>query len=331
MPENMTFDRIEEKIGKASPMVHAKTIDHLDPGALSWLAASTTMIASSNARGHVDIVLGGGAPGWAAGATALLDLPADALDDPDRLRAGNGFGSVFLVPGLREVLRINGRVMSSDAAVTRVAVEECYFHCGKALIRSDFWTEPTHDPIGATIADFAARCRFLGLGTADGDGHADLSPKGDPAGQTARVDGNSLCFADRPGNRRIDSFRNIIAQPHVAAALLVPGSADVVIARGTARIGDDIDWRRVFTVNDKTPELVTLIAATSIERYTSAALERAAPWRAAPAPPDVSPGKIAAGHLKLATGLASRLAGAVMSVPGLVERELDKDYRKNLY
>lgn len=331
MPENMTFGRIEEKIGKASPMVHAKTIGHLDPGALSWLDASTTMIASSTTRGHVDLVLGGGAPGWVAGATAWLDLPTDALDNSDRLRAGNGFGSIFLVPGLREVLRINGRVLSSDAAVARVAVEECYIHCGKALIRSEFWAEPTPEPIGATLAEFAARCRFFGLGTADGDGHADLSPKGDPAGQMVRVDGNSFRFADRPGNRRIDSFRNILVQPQVAAALLIPGRAEVVIARGTARIGEDSDWRRVFTVNDQTPALFTLIEATSVERYASGALARAAEWRTAPAPPGVSAGKIAAGHLKLAKGLGTKLVGVVMSVPGVVERELEKDYRKNLY
>jgi uncharacterized protein len=63
-------------------------------------------------------------------------------------------GLIFLIPGVKETLRVNGTAviardpallkefMSNDKAAllcTRVTIKECYFHCAKALIRSKLW------------------------------------------------------------------------------------------------------------------------------------------------------------------------------------------------
>lgn len=330
MNELTTREQLEERIGTPSSMVNAKMIAHLDSGALTWIGASAIMIASTSRNGEMDVLIGGGPSGWAGGDERTLTLPFRFLDDPERLITGSGFGSIFLVPSLREVLRVNGRIASTHGDVVRVAVEECYVHCGKALIRSDFWSAPA-GLASDTVEDLVRNCRFLAFATSDPNGHADLSPKGDPAGQMARLDDDALCFADRPGNKRIDSFRNIVQQPRVAAALLVPGTADIVTVRGTARITDDLSSRERFAVSDKVPDLVTQVTCTTVDRSRSAALGRASAWPAPPPPAGLSAGKIAAGHLKLARGIGAKLAGAVMSVPGLVERELAKDYKKNLY
>ena len=162
-------------------------------------------------------------------------LPIDALDETEPLRPGSGFGSTFLVPSCNEVVRVNGRVAARGTASVHVAVDECYVHCGKALIRSELWAATPLASAGNTIKEVVASCRFIGLATSDGAAHADLSPKGDPAGLMAKMDDGGLWFADRPGNRRIDSFRNMVVQPRAAAVLIVPGASDVVIARGTAR------------------------------------------------------------------------------------------------
>jgi hypothetical protein len=65
-----------------------------------------------------------------------------------------GVGLIFFVPGLSETLRVNGRArittdsvllypLTVNGKVPRsgilIAAEEIYFHCGKALIRSDLW------------------------------------------------------------------------------------------------------------------------------------------------------------------------------------------------
>ena len=69
-----------------------------------------------------------------------------------------GVGLLFLVPGVNETLRVNGLArMTADPEMLKplaaqgkepvagllVQVEEVYFHCGKALIRSRLWNPDT--------------------------------------------------------------------------------------------------------------------------------------------------------------------------------------------
>lgn len=325
-----THEQLEKHFGPPAAIVLAKTINHLDPGAISWITASTIMIASVTSEHGIDIVCAGGPPGWAGGDKTMLRLPANSLDAPQQLIPGSGFGSIFMVASLNELMRINGRVASNDGVEVRVAVEECFLHCGKALIRSDFWLAETDESNGS-LDHLAAHCRFMGLATCDPQSRADLSPKGDPAGLMVHLDHDTLRFADRPGNRRIDSFRNIIDQPRVAVALVVPGSHHLLVVTGRARITDDLAERERFTVSEKIPDLVTVIENISIDQRESRALATATAWPTAPAPEGVSVGKIGAGHLKLGKGVAAKLAGFAMSVPGLAESAMASDYKKNLY
>ena len=64
-----------------------------------------------------------------------------------------------------------------------------------------------------------------------------------------------------------------------------------------------------------------------------AALARARLWPAAPAPADIKPAKMFAEHLRLNKdkGLGARIASAAVSIPGLMRKALDKDYKDNLY
>lgn len=324
-------EQLEALFGPPNAMVMAKTINHLDPGALSWIAASAIMIASVAQKDDLEIVVGGGQPGWADGDRKMVCLPTNCLDMADCLVPGSGFGSIFMVPSIRELMRVNGRVLSNDGNVVSIAVEECYIHCGKALIRSEFWSDVTAEPDLASLGAFAEHCRFLALATSDSDGCADLSPKGDPAGLMVKIEGNTLRFADRPGNKRIDSFRNIVNHPRIAAAMIVPGMHKIAVVKGTARITDDLAERERLAVGDRVPDLATVVTDIDIELRDSAALARACAWPAPPAPTGLSAGRIASGHLKLAKSVGAKLAGAVMSVPGLVDRELARDYKKNLY
>jgi len=325
---------LERVIGKTPPPVNLKVIDHIDASARRWLAASPLMFAGFGDGQGIAMTLGGGTSAFASGGDpAILSIPLDLLDNPALAARGAGFGSLFLIPGVGETLRINGRVADCDGGMLRIAVEECYGHCAKALIRSDFWSAV---PLGEWPGDggaFVNASRFMALATIDAGGGADLSPKGDPAGCMARMEDDRMWFADRPGNRRADSFRNIIAQPRIAAALLIPGSAEVVMMRGRARLTTDEAARLAFAVRDRTPLLATRVDDVEIEIGTSAALGRAQLWPAAAAPADIRPAKMFADHVRLNKdkGLAARLAGALVSVPGLMQRGLDKDYKDNLY
>jgi hypothetical protein len=119
----------------------------------------------------------------------------------------------------------------------------------------------------------------------------------------------------------------------LAAALLIPGSAQVAILRGTAMLTDDDTARASFEVQGKVPLLATRVDDVEVDLRASPALARAALWPAAAAPADIKPAKMFADHVKLNKdkGLGARIAGAFVSVPGLMQRGLDKDYKDNLY
>ncbi|HET6523619.1 pyridoxamine 5'-phosphate oxidase family protein [Sphingopyxis sp.] len=329
-----SVDRLEAILGKTPPAVNLKVIDHVDESAMRWLAAAPLMFAGfGQGDAGIAVTLGGGAPGFATAEPGMLSIPLAMLDDPALAVPGASFGSLFLVPGIGETLRINGHVAAVADETARIAVTECYVHCAKALIRSGFWSADPSEVSPSTPGEFAVAARFMALATIDAAGAADLSPKGDPAGTMAHIAGDQLWFADRPGNRRADSFRNIIAQPRIAAALLVPGSPHIAIVRGTAMLTDDETPRASFEVQGKVPLLATRVDDVEIELRPSPALARAKLWPAAAAPADIKPAKMFADHVKLNKdkGLSARIAGAFVSVPGLMQRGLDKDYKDNLY
>jgi len=330
-----TVEALEGVIGKTPPPMHLKVIDHLDPGALRWISRSPLMFAGFGDGSGVGVTLAGGAHGFASGDARELRLPVALLDNPALARPGAAFGSLFLLPGIGETLRVNGRVTSVDGDEIRIAVDECYGHCGKALIRSEFWSAQPIASAPDDITAFVADSRFLALATIGAEGHADLSPKGDPAGCMAQLDGDTLWFVDRPGNRRVDSFRNIIERPRVALALLIPGAAQIAVLRGDARLITDEAARARFTVQDKTPLLAIRVDISAIELRASPALERANLWPVH-AQTDIDPATLFVEHIKLnkTTGIGATLARASLSVPGvtgLLKKGLDKDYKENLY
>jgi predicted pyridoxine 5'-phosphate oxidase superfamily flavin-nucleotide-binding protein len=329
-----SVEALEDVVGKTPPAMHLKVIDHLDGGALRWIAQSPLMFAGFGGGEGLAMTLGGGAPGFAGGDRNELHVPLAALDDPALVRPGAAFGSLFLLPGIGESLRVNGTVSAVDGKHARIAVEECYGHCAKALIRSQFWTAQPAEAPGEAY-DFAKASRFLALATLGASGHADLSPKGDPAGGMALIDGDVLWFADRPGNRRVDSFRNMVEQPTIALSLLVPGATRVALVRARARLTTDLAARERFAVNGKVPLLAIRAEIASLDLLDSPALARADLWPVR-TQSDINPAKLFVEHLKLnkTAGLGAALARASVAIPGmtgLMQKGLEKDYKDNLY
>ncbi|HUD29684.1 MAG TPA: pyridoxamine 5'-phosphate oxidase family protein [Novosphingobium sp.] len=327
-------EALEAVVGKTPPAMHLKVIDHLDAGALRWIARSPLAFAGFGGAEGLVMTLAGGAPGFAGGERDELRLPLAALDDSAPARPGASFGSLFLLPGIGESLRVNGQVVAVEADHARIRVDECYGHCAKALIRSQFWAAaPSDAPADAQA--FATASRFLALATLGAGGHADLSPKGDPAGGMALIEGDVLWFADRPGNRRVDSFRNIVEQPSVALALLTPGAVRVAVVRGHARLTTDAAMRARFAVNGKVPLLAIRVEIASLDLHDSPALARADLWPVR-AETDINPTRLFVEHLKLnrTAGLGAALARAsvaILGMTGLMQKGLEKDYKDNLY
>ena len=83
------------------------------------------------------------------------------------------------------------------------------------------------------------RSPFLCIGTADAEGNADVSPRGDPPGFVRVIDDQTIIIPDRPGNNRADTMQNIIANPKVGILFLIPGIDDTLRLNGRAEIIDD--------------------------------------------------------------------------------------------
>jgi len=151
----------------------AKVMQELDSEAISFLACSPLVFVATTNRSHdVDVSPKGDEPGFAqVSEPKTLLLPERsgnrlAFGFQNILQTGT-IGLIFVVPGVRETLRINGHaVLTKDPAllerfaaqgkpallVTRVSIDECFFHCGKALIRSKLWSPPEVDRSNAERA-----------------------------------------------------------------------------------------------------------------------------------------------------------------------------------
>ncbi len=153
-------ERLREVYGVPSERSLKKQLSRFDQHCRAFIARSPFLvIASSDPSGRCDASPKGDAPGF----VEVLD--DETLLIPDRLgnnrvdTIGNllerpGVGLIFFVPGLTETLRVNGRArITTDPALLEslavngkvprsgilVSADEVYFHCGKALIRSDLW------------------------------------------------------------------------------------------------------------------------------------------------------------------------------------------------
>src|SRR4249919_2474104 len=86
---------------------------------------------------------------------------------------------------------------------------------------------------------FISLSPFLVLATADGDGGVDASPRGDAPGFVAMRNDTTLIIPDRPGNRRVDSFSNVVRQPGIGMIFFVPGFNETLRVNGTGRVITD--------------------------------------------------------------------------------------------
>lgn len=322
---------LEACIGAAGLPVKMKIIDHLDAAARRWIAASPLAFVGVGSVDGPRVSVAGGPRGFAdVTGDGTLALPLEAIDGLGPVEAGQGAGVLFLAPGVGETLRANGRVRAVQDGRLEIVVEECFVHCAKALIRSEFWARGEPPP-PANAEGFVNAARFLALATMDVEGRIDISPKGDPAGLLIHLAGGRAALAERPGNRLAFGYRNMIQQPRVAALALVPGVARVAVFHGQAHLTTDEALRGRFVVEGKTPILATVIEGATPEVRPSPALERSAPWPGGP-PAEIDPAATLMAHLKLnkARGPTATLLRLAANRK-MISSGLEANYKSQLY
>jgi len=176
---------LRDLYGTVSPLAERKVLPRLDRHCRAFINLSPlVVIATADAAGGMDASPRGDAPGFVLvldDAHLLLpDRPGNnRVDSYGNIVASPGVGLLFFVPGIDETLRVNGKAaVITDAAKLAqaashgktpkagllIAVEEAFFHCGKALKRSRFWNSDDHvareafPSLGKIIADQTGQC-----------------------------------------------------------------------------------------------------------------------------------------------------------------------------
>ena len=161
---------LEEIIGTPEQRTANKARHRLHEVDRAWLAAAPlAFVATSDERGRLDVSPKGDPAGFAT----VLDDTTIAIPERTGNRRADGFhnilrnphvGLLFLIPGRGDTLRINGRATIVrdapflDGMVVRghrpalallVDIDEVYFHCSKAFLRSNAWQPETWAPDAA--------------------------------------------------------------------------------------------------------------------------------------------------------------------------------------
>lgn len=125
---------------------------------------------------------------------------------------------------------------------------------------------------------YIERSPFLCIGTADENGHADVSPRGDPPGFVRIVDDKTIIIPDRPGNNRADTMQNIIANPQVGILFLIPGIDDTLRINGKAAIIDDPAELASLAINGRPPKLGIKVKIEEVFFHCAKAFRRSMLW-----------------------------------------------------
>lgn len=135
------------------------------------------------------------------------------------------------------------------------------------------------DRLDDLCRDFIARSPFLVISSSDAVGRVDCSPKGDPPGFVQVLDEKTLAIPERPGNRRADTFRNILQNPKVGLIFIVPGKGETLRVSGTARIVRDLWLRETMTHNGKVPDLALVVTVEEVFAHCTKCMVRSALWQ----------------------------------------------------
>ncbi|MCY1042633.1 pyridoxamine 5'-phosphate oxidase family protein [Corallococcus sp. bb12-1] len=343
MSQVQSVEALEQLVG-ARVMGTLKSLDALDDHCVRLLSLSSfAVLGFIDEEGRARMTTVGGPKGFArvVDATRLrIDLP-----EPLSLNLTVGCGLLFFIPGLGETLRLNGRA-TLEGNTVHFSVEEAFAHCAKAFLRSGFWKPPvaiapkpmgevTEGPLrDPTLRDWLSRTPFVVVASWDGEGHADVSPRGDPAG-FLRLEGTRVAVADRPGNRRTDTFHNVLEQPRVALLALIPGEDGVLELSGEASLSARPELLASMAVADKVPKIALLLEAHEARLGTSQAILASGLWSASqhvPAAQLPRMGEVFVDHVKRSKERGALAAAVrVLSSKRLMSWALNQGYKKTLY
>ena len=126
--------------------------------------------------------------------------------------------------------------------------------------------------------EWLAASPFCLVATSGADGTCDVSPKGDPPGFALVLDETTIAIPERPGNKRADGYRNILANPHVGLIFVIPGRKETLRINGRARLIRDAPFFDDMIVKGHRPPLALLVEIEQIFFHCMKAFMRSRLW-----------------------------------------------------
>ncbi|MFI6169147.1 2Fe-2S iron-sulfur cluster-binding protein [Nocardia sp. NPDC051052] len=281
-----TVAQVEATVGRPAPIIMLKELGALDEGCRAVLAhCPIAAFGYRDVDGVSRTTFIGGAPGFVrVQSETRISFSLNGAGDPQ-----GPVSFFFLLPGIGEVLRVNGSVAARKGVQTTVDIEQAYVHCAQAVLRSRLWQPPipAAQAVGVEgvgplvrpgVAEFLAAAPFLALSSWDSSGGSDTSPRGDRQAVARILDGRTLLIPDRKGNKRADTLHNLLQDDQLSFAALVPGRSGVLHVRGRGSITDDPALLETLALRGMAPQAALLIDVEDAEVLGSDAVVRSRLW-----------------------------------------------------
>lgn len=128
------------------------------------------------------------------------------------------------------------------------------------------------------LRQYLTTSTFFLMATAGADGSCDVTPRGDAVNTVQIIDDRTIVVPDRKGNRRVDSFRNILANPHVGLLFVVPGIEETVRVNGRATITSNAAVLERMAIDGKKPELGIVVEINEVFVHCARSFLRGSVW-----------------------------------------------------
>lgn len=125
---------------------------------------------------------------------------------------------------------------------------------------------------------FISLSPFIVLSTANANGQLDASPRGGEPGFVKVLDDTTILLPDSKGNKRLDSFINILSNPQVGCLFLIPGVDETLRINGCAEICTDDSYKAHFSHLKNPPLTVLKMSIDEVFLHCAKALMRSKLW-----------------------------------------------------
>ncbi|MFT4414243.1 pyridoxamine 5'-phosphate oxidase family protein [Fredinandcohnia humi] len=171
--------------------------------------------------------------------------------------------------------------------------------------------------------DFISKSPFLLISTSDDKGYCDVSPRGDLPGFVQVLDKNFLLIPERPGNKRMDTMRNILSNPHVGLLFCIPTLGETLRVNGKATLVKDKELLQKMAIKGREPLVAIGVEVEECYLHCAKAFKRSGLWD-----PNTWPEVDSLPHAAKIIFEHAKLPGS--SIESINER-LQESYTKRLY